>query len=154
MWSAILTGSLWTFALSLVFLLSPLLTSVFRVDAANKYVLTGYFGLFVFTAVFNAFNARTEQVNIFDHFWSNRGFIRVIGLIVVVQLTLLYLGGAVLGGYGLTAPELAVVLALAFLIIPVDTVRKLLLRRSQDSGDGSYCPAQVVADGGVDSHTV
>jgi magnesium-transporting ATPase (P-type) len=67
MWSSIITGAVWTFGLSLVFLLAPFMRDVFRSDADNKYLLTGYFAFFIFTAVFNAFNARTEEFNLFKN---------------------------------------------------------------------------------------
>ncbi|MDR2374517.1 MAG: calcium-translocating P-type ATPase, PMCA-type [Bifidobacteriaceae bacterium] len=131
MWSAILTGSLFCFAISLLFLLTPLVTDLFREGPAGdpgRYLLTGYFALFVFTAVFNAFNARTEQLNLFDNISRNLGFINVIALIAGVQVLLTYIGGPVLGGYGLTPLEWGVVLGLAVLIIPVDLARKAAVR--------------------------
>ncbi|MDR2380310.1 MAG: calcium-translocating P-type ATPase, PMCA-type [Bifidobacteriaceae bacterium] len=127
MWSAIITGSLFCFGTSLVFLLAPFFTGIFRAGPANDprmYLLTGYFALFVFTAVFNAFNARTERLNLFDRLSANRGFINVIVLISVVQVAMAYFGGPVLDGYGLSGKEWGAVLVLAALIIPVDLVRK------------------------------
>ncbi|MCL1879120.1 MAG: cation-translocating P-type ATPase [Actinomycetia bacterium] len=127
MWSQILTGSVWIFVLSLVFLLVPTITSLFRPDDAHIYLLTGYFALFVFTAVFNAFNARTERLNLFDNIGKNKGFIGMIAIIVAIQVLMLYIGGAIFDSYGLMPLELAVVIGLAVLIIPVDLCRKLIL---------------------------
>ena len=50
-----------------------------------------------------------------------------MGLIVVVQIGMTYLGGVILRCFGLTASEWIFVLAMAFTIIPVDIVRKLLI---------------------------
>jgi calcium-translocating P-type ATPase len=127
MWSSILVGSLWTFGLSLVYLLTSIFTASFRGEASDKYVLTGYFALFVFISVFNAFNARTEKINIFDHIAENKGFARVLAVIVIVQLVLIYIGGAVFDCYGLSAAELLIVIGMSILIIPVDIVRKLVV---------------------------
>jgi calcium-translocating P-type ATPase len=130
MWSAILTGSLWTFGLSLVFLLTTVFSSLFKVGPdgnENMYLLTGYFALFVFISVFNAFNARTEKANLFDHIMSNKGFLQVIALIVVVQVVLVYVGGEVFSCYGLSPIEFAIVIGLSILIIPVDIIRKLIV---------------------------
>ncbi|MDR0764712.1 MAG: calcium-translocating P-type ATPase, PMCA-type [Synergistaceae bacterium] len=124
MWSAILVGSLLTFGLSMLFLRSDFTNSLFRADAQNRYLLTGYFAFFIFTSVFNAFNARTDQINLFDNIRENGGFLRVIALIVTVQVLMTYLGGVILRCYGLTLNEWAVVLAMSFVIIPVDIIRK------------------------------
>ncbi|MBQ7784181.1 MAG: cation transporting ATPase C-terminal domain-containing protein, partial [Oscillospiraceae bacterium] len=90
------------------------------------YLLTGYFCFFIFSAVFNAFNARTEKINLFDNIGKNTGFIKVLGIIVVVQVIMTYLGGAVLDCYGLNLTEWAVVLVMAASIIPVDLIRKAI----------------------------
>jgi len=127
MWSAILTGGLWTFALSLIYLLTNLFTQFFRTADGDKYVMTGFFAMFIFTSVFNAFNARTEQRNLFDHIGGNKNFLRVMGIIAVVQVILIYVGGAIFECYGLTAVEMAIVVGLSLLIIPVDLVRKALM---------------------------
>jgi calcium-translocating P-type ATPase len=128
MWSSILTGSLLTFALSLVFLLSAFAKEVFRADADNKYLLTGYFAFFIFTAVFNAFNARTEKRNLFDNISQNKGFMQIVALIAVVQILMTYLGGVILSCFGLTLSEWLFVLVAAVLIVPVDLIRKTVVR--------------------------
>ncbi|GHV52653.1 calcium-translocating P-type ATPase, PMCA-type [Synergistales bacterium] len=128
MWSSILTGSLLTFVISLVFLLSGFARGVFREDADNKFLLTGYFAFFIFTAVFNAFNARTDKMNLFDNISKNKGFLQIVALIAAVQVLMTYLGGAVLNCFGLVWNEWVFVLGLSVLIIPVDIVRKVIAR--------------------------
>jgi magnesium-transporting ATPase (P-type) len=125
MWTSIGVGSLYTFVASLWFLQSRAVHDFFRED---KYLLTGYFTFFVFAAIFNALNARTEQINLFDRIMDNRGFLSVMALIVGIQVGLTHWGGAILHCYGLSAGEWLLVLALAAMIIPVDLCRKFLLR--------------------------
>ena len=125
MYSAIGTGALWTFAMSLVFLLTDFSSSHFR---DNVFLMTGYFCLFVLMATANAFNARTTEINIFDHISENPGFLKVMFLIVTVQVAMAYLGGAILRCYGLTPNEWLFVLAVAITIVPVDILRKILVR--------------------------
>ena len=125
MYSAISTGALWTFAMSLVFLLTDFSSSHFR---DNVFLMTGYFCLFVLMATANAFNARTTEINIFDHISENPGFLKVMFLIVTVQVAMAYLGGAILRCYGLTPDEWLFVLAMAITIVPVDILRKILVR--------------------------
>jgi calcium-translocating P-type ATPase len=127
MWGSILTGSLLTFAISLVFLCSDFVAAIFRPDADDKYLRTGYFAFFILTSVFNAFNARTDKKNLFDNILKNKGFLQIIALIVVVQVLMTYLGGAVLSCFGLTLNEWLFVLVAAFIIIPVDLIRKAIV---------------------------
>jgi len=126
MWTSIGVGGLYTFAASLWFLKSQTIHDFFRED---KYLLTGYFTFFVFTAIFNALNARTENRNLLDNIMLNRGFLYVMATIVGIQVALTHFGGVVLHCYGLSAGEWLLVLALAAMIIPVDLGRKFLLRQ-------------------------
>ena len=121
MWSSILTGSLWSFALSLVFIFA---LKGFFPDTES--LLTGYFAFFIFTSVFNAFNARTEEINLFKNMKGNKGFLKIIGLIAAVQIILTYVGGNVFQCHGLTFMEWLVVLGMSISIIPIDIVRKLI----------------------------
>lgn len=127
MWSSILIGSVWIFALSLFLLLSPISNGWFRGDQTSKYLLTGYFTFYIFIAAFNAFNARTDEINLFDNITQNHGFWKVILLIIVVQIIMTDFGGDILRCYGLVANEWIVVVLLAFTIIPVDIIRKVIV---------------------------
>lgn len=129
MWSSILTGSLWVFALSMFLLLSSTASNWFRPDPAAKYLMTGYFTFYIIVAAFNAFNARTEKLNLFDNIGLNHGFWKVISLIVVVQVLMTYFGGDILRCYGLIGSEWGIVLGLAFTIVPIDLLRKLLIKQ-------------------------
>ena len=131
MWSSILTGSLLVFVLSMIFLVTDALTNVFRYDDSNKYLLTGYFTFFVFASVFNAFNARTDKLNLLDNITKNDGFMKIISLIVIVQVFMTYFGGVVLRSYGLNLKEWIVVLLMAVSIIPIDLLRKYIVGKKQ-----------------------
>ena len=125
--SAIGTGALWCFALSMLFLLSGFAHGCFRPDAADRYLMTGYFAFFIFMAVFNAFNARTDEKNLFANITQNKGFLEVMAVIVVVQVAMTYLGDVILRCYGLTPAEWVFVLVMAATIIPVDLLRKMIV---------------------------
>ena len=129
MYSAIGVGAVWCFAMGLVFLLTEFSHQHFRVgeEDANMYLMTGYFAFFIFMAVFNAFNARTDRMNLFDNIGGNTGFLKVMALIVVVQVIMTYFGGVILRCFGLTLTEWAFVIAMAFTIIPVDLLRKAVV---------------------------
>jgi calcium-translocating P-type ATPase len=140
MWSSILVGALLTFGLSMFFLMSDFAKASFRANGGaglGQYLLTGYFAFFIFTSVFNAFNARTDSVNLFDHITQNKGFLQVLAIIVAVQIALVYVGmaskplGEIFSCYGLNPNEWLFVIALAFLIVPVDLARKALVGARQ-----------------------
>ena len=131
MWSQILTGSIWVFLVSMFLLAGPGGDWLFRPDAADRYLLTGYFTFFIFAAIFNAFNARTERMNLLDNIGENKRFLQVLALIAVIQVLMVFLGGNLLRCYGLTLREWIGVLFLAALIIPVDLVRKAVAGSSR-----------------------
>lgn len=133
MWSSILTGSVWVFILSMFMLVTHSTDSFFRESANNEYLLTGYFAFFIFAAVFNAFNARTEKLNLFDNIKGNSGFLKILLIIVVVQVIMTYFGGVILRCYGLLLSEWVVVILLAVTIIPIDLIRKMIVNRGKEN---------------------
>ena len=138
----IITGAAWVFILSLLMLLTGIDTSsgtlketgfigrFFRSyeGGGTEYLLTGYFCFFILAAVAGAFNARTEKINLFDNIGANKGFLKVMGMITAVQVIMTYLGGRVLGCYGLSLTEWAVVIIMALSVIPVDIIRKIIIK--------------------------
>lgn len=132
MWSEILTGAFWSFGLSMFFIKSDFMANWFRPDNGVKsYLLTGYFAFFILIAVVNAFNARTPKMNLFDNISGNKGFLKVMGGIALVQIIMTYVGGAVLRCYGLNAKEWLIVLIMALTIIPVDLIRKAIIGKGK-----------------------
>lgn len=128
MWSAIGVGGVFISAMSVFMFISQDMYYAFRASDNDAVFYTGYFSYFVFSCIFNAFNTRTEEIDLMDHISLNKPFIVIILLICAVQIFMTYFGGAVLGTAGLSAKEWATVLAMALLIIPVDIFRKLMLR--------------------------
>ena len=90
-------------------------------------LFSGYFALFIFLAVFNAFNARTEKLNLFDNIGKNKGFLKILGIITVVQVLMIYVGGKVMNCVPLSIGQWAVILIMAISIIPVDLIRKAIV---------------------------
>lgn len=136
MWSGILTVGGYLTISSLVFLMVPVFKTFFRQgtgEDVNIYFMTGFFAFYVFSAMLNGFNARTDKLNVFDSVTKNRGFINVMILIVVIQVLMTYLGGSILRTAGLTINEWVVVFAGALLIIPVGIIRKLIFATHKDA---------------------
>lgn len=129
MWSSILLNGGLIAAMCIFFLKSPFIKGIFRPGPAGKediYLLTGFFTFFIFLNAFNIFNARTNEVNLFEHILENKGFLRVVVLIFGVQIILTYLGGEVLRTAGLNLKEWAYIIMLSIVIIPWDLARKLV----------------------------
>ena len=124
----------WLVVISFLYLKLPFFTGLF---AGEKQHLTGYFVLFIVSALFNGFNVRDDGFAIFKGLDENTGFIKVFLTIVLVQA--LIVNAALIpvpvftwiGNMFSCVPFgikgwIAVVL-LAVTMIPVDMVRKALV---------------------------
>lgn len=131
MWLSVIINGIFISALSIIFLKSDFIKSLFMRDGQdNKEVfLTAFFCIFVLTAVFNGFNARVESINIFEKIKENKGFLKVMGIIAVVQFLLTYFGGQILRTVPLTFQEWLYVILFSIIIIPVDLLRKIICSR-------------------------
>ena len=124
-----------TVGLCILFLKSPHITAVYRTAPNNIYLLTAFFALFIFSSVFNCFNARTDRLKLTAGLGKNKVFLLIMGAILGIQLLFVYLGGNVLRTVPLTARELFVTMALSLAVFPADILRKAILRmRKKKSG--------------------
>ncbi|MBF0225531.1 MAG: calcium-translocating P-type ATPase, PMCA-type [Desulfobacterales bacterium] len=121
MWSSILINGIFITLMSVMFLKSTAIRSFFNSDAS---FLTGFFGFFVFINNFNKFNVRVDDMDLFHHIFENKGFLRVVTIIFVVQIIITYFGGDMFRTVPLALSEWIFITCLAFLIIPFDAVRK------------------------------
>jgi len=127
MYSQILFTGFYSALLCVLFLKLPIFKMFIRND--YKHFMTAYFALFIFIGIFNAFNARTERLNILSNLFKNKVFIIVFSFIITIQIFLIYNGHDLFRTYGLTLFELIFVIVLAFTVIPVDFLRKLILKK-------------------------
>ena len=125
----VLFTGLYSALLCILFLKLPIVREFIRVGEDYKYLMTAYFALFIFIGIFNAFNARSERINILANLSKNKVFIAIILFIVSVQIYLIYHGGDLFRTYGLKASEFFIVLLLAATVFPIDFIRKTFLRR-------------------------
>lgn len=129
MYSEIIFTGFYSAMLCMFFLKSPWIRTLIRTGEEFKYLMTAYFALFIFIGIFNAFNARTHRLNLLAHLKENVVFIITIIFIASVQMILIYKGGTVFRTFGLTPFELTFVILLSFTVVPVDFIRKILLRK-------------------------
>ena len=116
------------------FLKSPFIHSIFRDSSDDRYLMTAFFGLFIFMGIFNCFNARTHRLNLFAHLSKNKVFLIIILFILVVQVYLIYYGGDLFRAYGLSPFEFEVMILLSLTVVPVDWLRKIYLRKHGQIG--------------------
>ena len=116
--------TLYTLCIYLFFLTSNYVTPLFPTE---KELLTGFFALFIFFGIAAAFCTRTQSANVFSSLGKNRSFILIMSLVALVQLCLIYLGGEMFRAFGLSVYQLVFVLVLAFSLLPIESLRKILL---------------------------
>lgn len=129
MFSQIITTGLYCAILCIIFLKLPIIKEIIRTDPSNKYLMTAYFAMFIIMNIFNALNARTDRLNIFANITKNKTFIIIFTFITTVQIYLIYHGGDIFRTYGLTLKELIFVITLASTVIPIDLLRKYILKK-------------------------
>jgi len=126
MWSSILFNGIFIAVLSVIFLKSDFIRSLFQRDGAfsEEVFLTAFFAMFVFLNNFNKFNVRVEEFNLFHHIFENKGFLNVVGMIFVIQFLITYFGGEMFRTVYLLPHEWLYVMGLSVVIIPFDLLRK------------------------------
>jgi len=132
MYNQIITTGIYTTVLSLIFFRLPFFAEYFRND--ERYLLTAFFALFIFAGVFNSLNARTYRLNLLAYIERNKAFIGIMLAVSVMQILLIYYGGAVFRTTGLSFRELALVVGLASTVILFDLGRKIYLRVHHKKG--------------------
>ena len=135
MWSSIIIDALYIGSISIFYLTSDYIRLFFRDGSNGKediYYLTGFFTLFIFINLFNMFNARTKDRNILKNITKNNKFLKVISLIFIGQIIMTYLGGNILRTSGLNLQEWFVILLISITIIPIDLLRKTIMKRTME----------------------
>ena len=134
MFDSILITGLYSSILCIFFLKSDLVREMYRYSIDNKYLMTAFFGLFIFISIFNSFNARTVRLNILENIFTNKVFLWVIGFIIVVQIGMIYYGGNLFRTTGLTLKEFLFMILISLTVIPVDIIRKFISRQKGTIG--------------------
>ena len=124
MYNQILVGGIYFTLLCVLFLKLPAIHSMYDKAPGDGFFMTAFFAMFIFAGVFNSFNVRTTRLNLLAHIWKNKGFIAIMVLISVIQLVIIYFGGAIFRTTGLRYSQLQFVILLALTVIPVDFIRK------------------------------
>ena len=136
MMTQILVMGGWLTIKSFIFLKAPVFVNKFF-DGNNDKLLTGYFVLFIVSALFNGFNVRDERFGIFKGLNENTGFLKVFAIIVIVQAVIVNAAlvpfplfkwiGEMFSCVPFGIEGWLIVILLAFTMIPVDLLRKIIM---------------------------
>lgn len=130
MMSQVLCAGAWLGVISFAFLKLPFFKELFENEGQH---LTAYFSMFVFSAVANGFNVRSEGINIFNHIKENKGFIKVMLVIVLVQIILTFVGGEIFSCTPFGIKGWLIIIVMSLTMIPVDMLRKIIMKSSEKS---------------------
>ena len=125
----IMIDGLFSTIMCIFFLKSNLIKQIYSYELSDKYLLTAFFGLFIFLDIFIAFNSRTYRLNILSNLLKNKIFMIIFILIAIIQIILIYYGGELFRTTGLTIYEFEIMIFISFLIIPIDIIRKIALKK-------------------------
>lgn len=125
MFNQILINGLAYSIICILFLKLPIIKDIFNSD---KSFLTAFFGLFIFIGIINSFLSRTHRLNIFSNLYKNKIFIIINFFIITIQIIILYKGGDLFRTYGLEIKQLLLIIAISFIMFPIDFIRKIILK--------------------------
>lgn len=90
--------------------------------------MTARFALLCFMAVFNGFGIRTEHINLFKGLSKNKLFVEIAVGIFAMAIILCTFAGNLIKVTSLDLLHWAVIIIVAFIVIPVDIIRKLITK--------------------------
>lgn len=125
-------------ALYSLIILSPL-SNVFDSELER---MTARFAMLCFMAVFNGFCIRTDHVNLFNGLSKNKLFWKIAIGIFAMTILLCTFAGNLIKVASLDLIHWMMILVIAFMIIPVDTIRKLINKKeykSKETEEGNVC---------------
>ncbi len=107
---------------------------VILTNGTEKYLMSAFFAMFIFTGIFVCFLSRTSSLNVFANISKNKSFILIMLLVLVMQLSFIYFGGDAFRTVPLKVGDLISVILISFTVIIFDFLRKLFgkifIRRS------------------------
>ncbi len=136
MMAQIIVMGAWLTCISFIYLKHPFFRGFFETQEQH---LTGYFVLFIVSALFNGFNVRDDRFAVFKGLNENTGFLKVFFTIIFVQALIVnaalvpFTAFTWIGNMFSCVPfglkGWAVVILLAVTMIPVDLIRKAAVNR-------------------------
>ena len=106
---------------------------VLLTNGTEKYLLSSFFAMFIFTGVFVCFTVRTPSVNLLKNLSKNPPFAIIMTLILIIQIFFVYFGGEVLRTVPLAFCDVLSVTLISLSVVAFDTLRKLGARLKRKS---------------------
>lgn len=100
--------------------------------ATEAEAMTARFALLCFMAVFNGFNIRTEHINLFNGIEKNKLFSAIAIGIFVMTFALCNFAENLIKVTALDFKHWVVVVILAFMVIPIDLIRKIIEKKREN----------------------
>lgn len=100
--------------------------------ATEAEAMTARFALLCFMAVFNGFNIRTEHINLFNGIGKNKLFSAIAIGIFVMTFALCNFAENLVKVTALDFKHWIVVVILAFMVIPIDLIRKIIEKKREN----------------------
>lgn len=100
--------------------------------ATETEAMTARFALLCFMAVFNGFNIRTEHINLFNGIGKNKLFSAIAIGIFVMTFALCDFAENLIKVTALDFKHWVVVVILAFMVIPIDLIRKVIEKKREN----------------------
>ena len=100
--------------------------------ATETEAITARFALLCFMAVFNGFNIRTEHINLFNGIGKNKLFSAIAIGIFVMTFALCSFAENLIKVTALDFKHWVVVVILAFMVIPIDLIRKIIEKKREN----------------------
>lgn len=131
--AAILTGEMvkkvlliggFTLAICVLYLKGILLSARFDAIPDNGEFLTGFYALFIFIGLFNCLHTRSDRFWTFHGIFDNKPFVFILSCIAVIQVVIIYRGGALFRSVPLSIGQFSSVVGLASMVIPFDFLRR------------------------------
>lgn len=131
MFTQIIISALYITFICLSILFLPPIRNLFG-NVDTTYLKSALFATFMMAITFNGFNARTSHMNPFEGLGRNKSFLIVMFAIFAMQFIFVTFGGSVLSVESLSPMSWLICVVLAFLVVPIDMIRKAFTKKSKE----------------------
>lgn len=131
MFTQIIISALYITFICLSILFLPPIRNLFG-NVDTTYLKSALFATFMMAITFNGFNARTSHMNPFEGLGRNKSFLIVMFAIFSMQFIFVTFGGNVLSVESLSPMSWLICVVLAFLVVPIDMIRKAFAKKSKE----------------------
>lgn len=97
----------------------------------DRYILSAFFAMFIFTGIFACFISRTSRLNILANIRKNKSFLLIMAVISLVQMIFIYFGGDTFRATPLVLIDLIKVILISFTVVIFDFARKIVFYKGE-----------------------